>query len=122
MFELILPTLSTLLGVLGTLAALQAHIRGLKKEYRAQLQAEIDRNSEAKIKAYAAERDFNHLRNNQEQFKQAMIEIQDDLDKLQSEMIEQRTIAKALYGQLQQVTAILTGESSIGWRNRNNQQ
>ena len=118
MIEIAIPIVSTMLGTIGTLIAVQSHIRSLKRDWKMRLQEEIDRNSEGKLKAYAAERDFNHLRNNQEQLKQAVMEIQKEVDSLHDQQTELKITSNATYNQLQAIAARL-GEGSMGWRRPN---
>lgn len=109
------PTLAgVLFGAIGCYLGIRNYTRDLKKEWQAKLQAEIDRNSDSKVKAYAAERDFNHLKNNQEQLKLAVSDLQTEFEELKDSQIEMRTLMNASYTQLQILSSRVT-EGSAGW-------
>ncbi|HEY9658781.1 MAG TPA: hypothetical protein V6C65_10045 [Allocoleopsis sp.] len=113
--ELAISMIGRLLTVLTTLMAVQSHIRGLKREWQSRLQAEIDRNSDAKVKSYAAERDFGHLKNNQEQMREAIKLLQSEVEALKDTQIELKVMMNASYTQIQMLTARFSGDSSMGW-------
>ena len=110
-----LPTLAgVLFGAIGCYLGVRTYTRDLKKEWQSKLQSEIDRNADSKVKAYAAERDFNHLKNNQEQLKLAVTDLQDDFEHLKDTQIEMRTLLNGSYNQLQIIAARFS-ENSTGW-------
>jgi GTP1/Obg family GTP-binding protein len=104
MIELIATITGIVFGALGMLIAAQQHVRSLRKEWLERLEEERNRHSDAKVKAYAAERDFEHLRRHHEQLKIAVGMLQEDLDKLKDSYIESKTIIAATYTQLQTLT------------------
>lgn len=113
-----IPTLAgVLFGAIGCYLGVRNYTRELKKEWQAKLDNEINKNADSKVKAYAAERDFNHLKNNQEQFKEALRMLQDEFEDLRTTQIETKTLLTATYNQMQQI-AMRFGEGSMGWRNQ----
>lgn len=101
MAEVVLSIVGTLCGSLGTLIAVQAHIRSLKADWRRRLEDEINKQNEAKLKAYAAERDFNHLRNNQDQMKSAITSLTAETDEIREKVIRIEVLQQQLYNQFQ---------------------
>lgn len=99
--EIVLSIVGTICGSVGTLIAVQAHIKSLKNDWRNRLEDEINRQNEAKIKAYAAERDFNHLRNNQDQLKEAMKSLTTEADEIRERVIKIEVLQQQLYNQFQ---------------------
>jgi len=101
MTEIVLSIIGTICGSMGTLIAVQSHIKSLKNDWRNRLEEEINKQNDAKLKAYAAERDFNHLRNNQDQLKQAIGTLQKETDEIREKVIRIEVIQGQLYNQFQ---------------------
>jgi hypothetical protein len=76
---------SLLLGVMGTWVAVSSY-------YRKRHQETLSRYADGEKKAYAAERDFNHLRNNQEQMKEALRMLDDELRNTRDDFLEVKGI------------------------------
>lgn len=101
MIEVIATICGIGFGAIGTLIAAREHIKGIKQDFKLRLEEEMNRQTEAKVKAYAAERDFNHLRNNQEQLKVAVGLIQNEVDTIKDRQIEMTVIQRELYNSVQ---------------------
>lgn len=119
MLEFAATLAGILFGAIGTLIAVRSYIQGIRRDWQQRLQAEMDKQADSKLKAYAAERDFNHLRNNQEQMKQAVAGLQDESEELSKVLIELKILQTAMNNRLEQLTARVEGESTIGWARRN---
>lgn len=101
MIEFIATICGISFGAIGTYLATAQHIKSLKQDFKLRLQEEMDKQAEARVKAYAAERDFNHLKNNQEQLKQSILLIQSEVDSIQDRQIEMSVIQRELHNIVQ---------------------
>ncbi len=73
--------LSASIGIVGTWLALRSFYERKHKEV-------LDRYADSQKKEYAAQRDFEHLRRNQEQMKESFRELDDELSKTREDMRE----------------------------------
>lgn len=96
MIELLVTLSGVLFGAIGMLIAVQQHIRSLRKEWRKQLEDEKDRHAQANVKAYAAQRDFEHLERHLGQHKEAIELIQEEVEEMKGNQIEMRTLLKTI--------------------------
>lgn len=106
-----------LFGMITTMIVLQQHIRQLRKDWRERLDEEKNRHSEAQVKAYAAERDFQHLQRHLEQHKQAFLQLQEEVETLKENQIEMKVLLNANYNQMQVIAQNTGGSGTGGWRN-----
>lgn len=66
-------------------------IIGVSLALLASIDSGIQRYNKATTSKYAAQRDFEHLRRNQEQLKTAVADIQDELEKMQEDNVRLKT-------------------------------
>lgn len=66
--------------------------------YEKKHQETLDRYAQAREKSYAAERDFNHLRNNQEQMKEALKMLDQEQSETREDLKELKGMLFALFG------------------------
>ncbi|MBD2465782.1 hypothetical protein H6G89_32860 [Oscillatoria sp. FACHB-1407] len=71
-----------------------------------------------KTKAYAAERDFAHIKRNYEQAQQALCSLQEDNDKLHDTLIEMKAYILGISNRLEGIAARLDSATG-GWSRRN---
>ncbi|WP_348251994.1 hypothetical protein [Leptolyngbya sp. FACHB-1515] len=103
-----------LFGSIGTLLTVRNHVRQINKDWREKWEMEINRQSQAKVKEYAAQRDFEHLQRNQEQIKESIKLLQDDREHQNRSLVELETMVKALYHQTNAIAAKIDA-STGGW-------
>ena len=101
MIELAATLCGLLFGAVATLLAVQQHIHTLKKNHQTRLEEEKQRHSQSEVKAYAAQRDFQHLERHLGQHKEAIRVMQEDVDRLEQNQIEMKTLLTASYNQIQ---------------------
>lgn len=118
MFEVVATLTGILFGAIGTLIGVRSHIQSIRQSWQQRLQAEMDKQADSKVKAYAAERDFSHLRNNQEQMKQAIVQVQDESEELKHVLIELKILQTAMNNRLEMLTARVEGETTSAWSKR----
>lgn len=94
-----------LFGSIGTLLTVRNHVRTLNRDWRERWDAEINRKTQSELKAYAAQRDFEHLRKNQEQMKEAVKILQDETDEQSRTLVELRTTTTGLFHQISAIAA-----------------
>jgi hypothetical protein len=82
--ETTLKILSFTIGLIG--GACSAAWAGVRW-YAAQERAQERLKAEHQLKEYAAQRDFNHLKNSQDQLSQAIQQIGDEMEKLSLKMM-----------------------------------
>ena len=114
MIELITPAIGIVFGAIGTWITIRTYVRQLKREWQLRWDEEVKRKAEGEVKAYAAERDFNHLKNNQEQLKLAVKEIEDEVRELSQILIEIRTSHNATYHRVENLAARFDSNTG-GW-------
>lgn len=119
MLEVVATLTGILFGAIATLIGVRSYIQNIRRDWQQRLQAEMDKQADSKLKAYAAERDFNHLRNNQEQMKQAVSKLQDESEEMSHVLIELKTLQTAINNRLEMLTARVDGETTGGWARRN---
>ena len=107
MIEIIATVCGLVFGMVAMSLSLRNHIRQIKQDFERRLAEEMTRQSEAKVKAYAAQRDFEHLDRHQEQLKLAVSELQDDLAEMEKNLLEMQIIGKGAYNRIEQVAARL---------------
>jgi predicted nucleic acid-binding Zn-ribbon protein len=112
MLEVIGLLSGVVFGAVGMLIAVQNHIRSLRQGWSDRWEEETRRKVDAEKKAYAAERDFNHLRGNQEQLKQAIGQLQDEVEELTKVLIEIRTAHNATYNRVENLAARFDNNTS----------
>lgn len=116
MIEIAATVAGLLFGSVGMLIAVQQHIRTLRKEWTTRLDEEKERHSQAKVKAYAAERDFQHLERHLGQHKEAIALLQEEVEELRSGQIESKTMLTAAYNQIQIIANNLGQGATGSWR------
>jgi len=107
MIEIIATVCGLVFGMVAMSLSLRNHIRQIKQDFERRLSEEMTRQSEAKVKAYAAQRDFEHLDRHQEQLKLAVAELQDDFTEMEKKLLEMQIIGKGAYNRIEQVAARL---------------
>lgn len=112
MIEIIATLCGILAGIIGTFLSVQGHMRSVRKDYQERIDAEMQRQADAKVKEYAAQRDFQHLRTHHEQLKALVLEIQDDQEKLKAELIELKAISKSAFTRVEQIAAKLDANTT----------
>lgn len=111
-----LEAIATLMGIIGTILGT---FIAVSQFYRNRIKEMIERNATAGIKAYAAQREFEHLERHQQQLKENVRCLQDDLIELEKQMVELKVISTASYNRIEQVAARLdTGNSTMGGSQR----
>ena len=83
--------LSVSLGGVGTWLAVRTF-------YEKRHQETLDRYAQSREKAYAAERDFEHLRKNQEQMKESLKLLDDELTETRADFKELKGMLFAMFG------------------------
>jgi uncharacterized protein HemX len=96
MIELIAALGGLIFGAVTVLITVQQHIRTLRKDWRTQLEDEKSRHADANVKAYAAQRDFQHLERHLGQHKEAIKLLQEELEEMKCNQVEIRTIVKSI--------------------------
>jgi predicted RNase H-like nuclease (RuvC/YqgF family) len=109
MIEIIATICGLVFGVIGTSLSLRNHIRQLKQDFDRRLSEEMDRQSDAKVKAYAAERDFQHLRGHHEQLKISVADLQDETEEMRKTLIELQVISRGAFNRMELLAARLEG-------------
>ena len=94
--ELIVTLSGVLFGAVGMLIAVQQHIKALRKEWKSKLEEEKERHSQANVKAYAAQRDFQHLERHLGQHKEAIKMLEDELEEVKGNQIEMKTLLRTI--------------------------
>lgn len=112
MLELIGALAGLLFGTIGTLIAVRNHISTLKKNWEDKWNAEIERKVDSEKRAYAAQRDFEHLRRNQEQMKQALEELQEENSEMSKLLVELRSNHSGMFHQLSNLAARFDNSTS----------
>ena len=107
MLGIIATVCGIIFGMVAMSLSLRNHIRQIKQDFERRLSEEMNRQSEAKVKAYAAQRDFEHLDRHQEQLKLAVAELQDDFTEMEKKLLEMQIIGKGAYNRIEQVAARL---------------
>jgi len=107
MLGIIATVCGIIFGMVAMSLSLRNHIRQIKQDFERRLAEEMNRQSEAKVKAYAAQRDFEHLDRHQEQLKLAVAELQDDFTEMEKKLLEMQIIGKGAYNRIEQVAARL---------------
>ena len=107
MLGIIATVCGIIFGMVAMSLSLRNHIRQIKQDFERRLSEEMNRQSEAKVKAYAAQRDFEHLDRHQEQLKLAVAELQDDFTEMEKNLLEMQIIGKGAYNRIEQVAARL---------------
>lgn len=107
MLGIIATVCGIIFGMVAMSLSLRNHIRQIKQDFERRLAEEMTRQSEAKVKAYAAQRDFEHLDRHQEQLKLAVSELQDDFTEMEKNLLEMQIIGKGAYNRIEQVAARL---------------
>ena len=107
MLGIIATICGIIFGMVAMAVSLRNHIREIKKDFERRLAEEMSRQSEAKVKEYAAQRDFEHLDRHQEQLKLAVAELQDDFTEMEKKLLEMQIIGKGAYNRIEQVAARL---------------
>lgn len=107
MLGIIATVCGIIFGMVAMSLSLRNHIRQIKQDFERRLAEEMNRQSEAKVKAYAAQRDFEHLDRHQEQLKLAVSELQDDFTEMEKKLLEMQIIGKGAYNRIEQVAARL---------------
>lgn len=80
---------SVVVGGIGSWLALRSFYEAKHKEA-------MQRYADSQTKAYAAERDFNHLRNNQEQLKSSMALMDQEVDEVKSDVKEVKALLSVI--------------------------
>lgn len=80
MSELLIGLAGLALGVFGAWLSFDSRNRALLKEKQRELEQERERYADGEKKKYAAERDFQHLKRNQEQLKDGLKVISQELE------------------------------------------
>jgi chromosome segregation ATPase len=117
-----------LIGILGTLCGIafggtatwlnvRSRIKQTREEWRDRLEAELQRDAEAKVKNYAAERDFAHIKRNYEQALEAMKDLQHDIDENTRTLIEVKALVLAISNRMEGLAARIDGNTG-GWGRR----
>ncbi|NJL42040.1 MAG: hypothetical protein HC833_21820 [Leptolyngbyaceae cyanobacterium RM1_406_9] len=117
-----------LIGILGTLCGIafggmatwlnvRSRVKQTREEWRERLEAELQRDAENKVKAYAAERDFQHIKRNYEQALEAMKELQHDVDENTRTLIEVKALVLAISNRFEGLAARIDGNTG-GWGRR----
>ena len=107
MLGIVATVCGIIFGMVAMSLSLRNHIRQIKQDFERRLAEEMNRQSEAKVKAYAAQRDFEHLDRHQEQLKLAVAELQDDFTEMEKKLLEMQIIGKGAYNRIEQVAARL---------------
>jgi len=107
MLGIVATVCGIIFGMVAMSLSLRNHIRQIKQDFERRLSEEMTRQSEAKVKAYAAQRDFEHLDRHQEQLKLAVAELQDDFTEMEKKLLEMQIIGKGAYNRIEQVAARL---------------
>ncbi|WOB42970.1 hypothetical protein HNI00_07240 [Thermoleptolyngbya oregonensis NK1-22] len=114
MIEIVATLIGILAGIVGTFLSVQGHMRSVRKDYQARLDAEFQRQADAKVKEYAAQRDFEHLKRHHEQLKALVLELQKDEEALKDEVLELKVLSKGAFARIEQIAARLEGGNTGG--------
>lgn len=112
MIELTATLAGILFGAIGALLAVSQYVKGQRRDWEQRLEREIARKVESEKKAYAAEHDFQHLKRNQEQMKQAIAMLQDELEETTKVLIEIRTSHNATHNRVENLAARFDNSTS----------
>ncbi|MDG2614708.1 hypothetical protein P7L53_00485 [Thermoleptolyngbya sichuanensis XZ-Cy5] len=114
MIEVIATLTGVLGGVIGTFLAIRGHMRQVRQDYEKRLAKEMERHSDAKVKEYAAQRDFEHLRRHHEQLKDAVNRIDTELEEVKDTLLELRVMSKGAFNRIEQIVARIDGANTGG--------
>lgn len=114
MLEIISPIAGIIFGAVGCWILVRRYVRELKKEWQSRWDEEAEKKAQAQLKAYAAERDFNHLKNHLGQLQHTIELMQDDLEEVGKNLVEMRSNYNGMFHQLSHLAARLDASTS-GW-------
>lgn len=119
MIEVVGTILGIIFGMVAMSLSLRNHIRELRKDFERRLSEEMDRQTEAKVKEYAAKRDFEHLDRHQQQLKHTVELLQGEVSEMEKTLVELQVIGKGSYNRIEQVAARLDANGiTMGGSNR----
>ena len=105
MIEIIATLVGVLGGVIGTFLSVRGHMSQVRKDYQARLDAEFQRQADAKVKEYAAQRDFEHLKRHHEQLKLLVIDLQKESEEVKEKLIELQITSRGAFNRIEQIAA-----------------
>lgn len=114
MIEVIATLTGVIGGVIGTFLAIRGHMIQVRRDYEKRLAEEMNRQSEAKVKEYAAQRDFEHLRRHHEQLKEAVHQIDVDMERIKETLLELQVVSKGAFNRMEQIAARIDGTNTGG--------
>ena len=88
MIDFLIASSGILFGALGAFLALRQHINAIQIEANRKLQEQIKQESDSKLKAYAAEREFGHIRRQYEQLAGLLLQVDNELRDLRVSFVE----------------------------------
>lgn len=115
MIEIIATLIGIFTGIIGTYLALKVYIRELRDEWKKKLETEMQRQADAKVKEYAAQRDFEHLRRHHEQLKGAFEDMQNEVEEMKATLIELQVTSRGAFNRIEQAAARLEAGATGGW-------
>lgn len=83
MSDFLFTLIGTVLGIIGAFLALEKRNRDILKDKQRQIEEERERYATSKQKEYAAQREFEHLKRNQEQMRESLKFISEELERRQ---------------------------------------
>lgn len=114
MIEVIATLTGVVGGVIGTFLSVRGYMTQIRKDYERRIQDEIQRNADAKVKEYAAQRDFEHLKRHHEQLKEMVVGIDRELERVKNALIELQAVSKGAFNRIEQIAAKLEGMNTSG--------
>lgn len=117
MNETIATLCGLIFGAIGTLIGVRTFIDRIRQDAQARIDREIAKRSDAQVKEYAAQRDFEHIRRNQDQMKQAVQILQDETEELSKVLIELKILHQSTFHRVESIAARVDS-STGGWTKR----
>lgn len=111
MIEVVATLTGVLSGVIGTFLAIRGHMTQVRRDYEKRLAEEMNRQSEARVKEYAAQRDFEYLARNHEQLKEVVNRIDSDVEKIKDTLLELQVTSRGAFNRMEQIAAKLEAGS-----------
>ncbi|GAB4465520.1 MAG: hypothetical protein OHK0037_20360 [Elainellaceae cyanobacterium] len=114
MIEIIATLIGMIGGCIGTFLSVRGYMNQTRRDYEKRIQDEIQRNADAKVKEYAAQRDFDHLKRHHEQLKEMVLRIDAEMEQVKNTLLELQVVSKGAFNRIEQIAMRLDGGSTGG--------
>lgn len=114
MLDIVATLAGIAFGAIGAYLGLRSYVAQLRDSFQQQQEKLVNQNTDAKLKEYAAQRDFAHLQRNYEQLHQGLNHHHDALEEVVKQMIEMKNLNLSIYHRVEALAARIDG-STGGW-------